>query len=57
MCELFVYEPAPNLQEAISMARDTAPPSPDISLFTSRSIYLCDVTPDDDAGASGDEAA
>ncbi|MFZ9886424.1 MAG: lactate racemase domain-containing protein [Myxococcota bacterium] len=47
MCELFGYEPAANLQEAIAMARDTAPASPDISLFTSRSIYLCDVTPSD----------
>jgi hypothetical protein len=48
MCELFGYEPAANLQEAIGMARDTAPASPDISLFTSRSIYVCDVTADDD---------
>lgn len=53
MCELFGYEPAANLQEAIAMARDTAPASPDISLFTSRSIYLCDVTPND-APANGE---
>jgi hypothetical protein len=55
MCELFGYEPAANLQEAISMARDTAPPSPDISLFTSRSIYLCDVTPDEPADSGAPE--
>jgi lactate racemase len=54
MCELFGYEPAANLQEAIDMARDTAPRSPDISLFTSRSIYLCDVTPEEgDLPATG----
>jgi hypothetical protein len=47
MCSLFGYEPAANLHEAIAMARDSSPPSPEITYFASRSIFLCDVTPDE----------
>lgn len=45
MCELFGYEPAANLQEAIDMARDTAPPSPQITQLHAPPILVCDVTP------------
>lgn len=46
MCELFGYEPAANLQEAIAMAQESAPPSPDISMVHVPPICMVDVTPD-----------
>lgn len=50
MCELFGYEPAANVQEAIDMARDTAPQSPQITHLHTPPILTCDVTPDEPAG-------
>ena len=47
MCELFGYEPAANLQEAIAMAQDSAPPSPQISMVHVPPIMMVDVTPDE----------
>jgi nickel-dependent lactate racemase len=44
ICKLFGYEPAANLQEALEMARDTAPRSPDISMIHVPPILMCDVT-------------
>lgn len=55
MCELFGYEPAANLQEAIAMARDTAPRSPQITLLHAPPILTVDVTPDAEL-SSGAEA-
>jgi hypothetical protein len=45
MCELFGYEPAANVQEAIEMARDTAPPSPEITMLHVPPIMMTEVTP------------
>jgi len=47
MCELFGYEAAANVQEAIDMARDTAPQSPQITHLHTPPIMTCDVTLDD----------
>jgi hypothetical protein len=44
ICELFGYEPARNLQEAIDMARDTAPPSPQITMLHLPPILMTDVS-------------
>lgn len=44
ICEIFGYEPAANLQEAIDMARDTAPRSPEITLLHVPPIMMTDVT-------------
>ncbi len=47
MCELFGYEPAANLQEAIAMAQDSAPPNPQMTMVHVPPILMVDVTPDD----------
>jgi len=44
MCELFGYEPAANVQEALDMARDTAPAEPEITMLHVPPILMCDVT-------------
>jgi lactate racemase len=44
MCELFGYEPAANLQEAIAMAQDTAPPNPQITMVHVPPIMMVDVS-------------
>jgi len=46
ICDLFGYEAAANMQEAIEMARDTAPPSPDITVLHTPPILMTNVTPD-----------
>ena len=48
MCEIFGYEPAANLQEALAMAEDSAPKNPDITMVHVPPILMCDVTPTDD---------
>jgi hypothetical protein len=47
MCELFGYEPAANLQEAIAMAQDSAPQNPQMTMVHVPPILMVDVTPDD----------
>jgi lactate racemase len=44
ICSLFGYEPAANLQEAIAMAGDSAPRSPEISMVHVPPIMMCDVS-------------
>ncbi len=59
MCELFGYEPAANVQEALEMAYDTAPRSPQITMLHTPPILMCDVEADaqiaqtSGAGSSG----
>ena len=57
--ELFGYEPAANLQEAIAMAQDSAPPSPQMTMVHVPPILMVDVTPDDKGGEKpgGDKPA
>src|SRR6185436_11663241 len=43
ICSLFGYEPAANLQEAIAMAQDTAPSSPQITMVHVPPIMMVDV--------------
>jgi lactate racemase len=43
MCELFGYESAANLQEAIAMAKDTAPQNPQITMVHVPPILMVDV--------------
>ncbi len=43
--ELLGYEVASSMDEAIEMAKDTAPPNPEISLFHLPPILIADVTP------------
>ena len=43
ICELFGYEPAANLQEAIAMAQDTAPQNPQITMVHVPPIMMVDV--------------
>lgn len=61
MCELFGYEPARNLHEAIDMARDTAPQSPEIACFKAAPIVIADVKarpePESDAGTPSADAS
>ena len=52
MCELFGYEPAANLQEAIAMAQDGAPPSPQITMVHVPPILMVDVAVDERADKS-----
>ncbi len=47
MCELFGYEPAANLQEAIAMAQDSAPPSPQMTMVHVPPILMVDVSVDE----------
>jgi hypothetical protein len=42
--KLLGYETAPNMTEALRMAKDTAPASPDITLFHMPPIVMADVT-------------
>ena len=40
------YETAPTFQEALRMAKDTAPENPDITCLHLPPVLMCDVTPD-----------
>ena len=40
------YETAPTFQEALRMARETAPENPDITCLHLPPVLMCDVTPD-----------
>jgi lactate racemase len=46
ICKLFGYEPAANLQEALAMAQDTAPRSPQITMVHVPPILMVDVSID-----------
>ena len=53
------YETAPTMNEALRMARETAPPSPSITLFRIAPMVMTEVTPGKAAGVlaetSGEE--
>ncbi|MBI1949259.1 MAG: DUF2088 domain-containing protein [Deltaproteobacteria bacterium] len=53
ICELFGYEPAANLQEAIAMAQDTAPANPQITAVHVPPILMVDVTTGDAPALAG----